>query len=230
MTEQKNILDPLDILAKLGWSETDDLEFKSAKGGLPQSLWETYSAFANTNGGVILLGVENDGFVSGIKDTSKIKKSFWDTINNKTKVSTNLLANSDLREVAHLNGTLIAIQVPRASRYHRPIFIEQNPLTGTYRRNYEGDYHCTPEEVSRMLSDRSEQPVDSRILERFTLEDLDLPSIQQYRQRFASYKPTHPWLGEDRAGIPYQDWRLETLQRKRAGGVNHSFWTFDVWP
>lgn len=201
MTLQQHSINPLDILARLSWGESSDLEFKSARGGLPKSLWETYSAMANTQGGVILLGVENDGSVSGIEDPSYIKKNFWDTINNRGKISTNLLNNDDVQEVKHPNGTLVAIRVPRASRYQGPVFIGQNPLTGTYRRNSEGDYHCTEQEVGRMLADRAEESPDSRILEHFTIEDLDLPSVQQYRQRLSSHKPTHPWLSEDDKGL-----------------------------
>lgn len=52
-----------------------------------------------------------------------------------------------------------------------------------------------------MLSDRSEAPADSRILAHFNLDDLDLPSLHQYRQRLASHKPTHPWLSEDDKGL-----------------------------
>lgn len=92
---------------------------------------------------------------------------------------------------------MLAIRIPRATRHQSPVFIGQNPLIGTYRRNSEGDYHCTEQEVSRMLADRSEEPADSRILEFYKIEDLDLPSLQQYRQRFASHKPTHPWLSEN---------------------------------
>ena len=181
--------------------ESEDLEFKSGKGGLPENLWETYSAMANTQGGVILLGVQNDGSVSGIVDTHKIRKQFWDTINNRQKVNRNLLSTEDVQIVSHAEGNLIAIHIRRADCRERPVYIGQNPLTGTYRRNSEGDYRCTEQEVRRMLTDSANEPADSRVLENFTLEDLDLPSLYQYRQRLASRQPSHPWLSEDDKGL-----------------------------
>lgn len=201
MMPNKQIITPTDILTSISWEESEDLEFKSARGGLPKSVWETYSAMANTRGGVILLGVENDGTVSGIENCATIKQDFWNTINNRGKVNINLLQNEDVQEVLHSDRRLLAIRIPRAGRYQRPVFIGQNPLTGTFRRNAEGDYRCSEQEVARMLADQAEESVDSRILEHYTLADLDLPSLQQYRQMFASHKPTHPWLGEDDKGF-----------------------------
>jgi len=209
-------LNPLDILIQLDWTEGDDLEFKSARGGLPGSLWETYSAMANSHGGVILLGVEDDGRVSGVCEPQKLKKAFWDTVNNRGKVSINLCGDGDLAEVKHPDGLIVAIRVPQASRYQRPVFLGQNPLTGSYRRNFEGDYHCTEQEVGRMLSDRAEEPADKRILEGFGLGDLDMPSLHQYRQRLASYKPTHPWLSENDVGLLT---KLGGWRRDRGTGV-----------
>ena len=152
---------------------------------------------ANSQGGLILLGVGPDGKVDGLNNAAGLKKNFWDTVNNRGKVNINLLKGGDMTEINHPDGLILAVRVPRAGRYQRPVFLGQNPLTGTFRRNFEGDYRCTEQEVSRMLSDRSEEPADSRLMEHFSLDDLDLPSFQQYRHRFASHKPMHPWLSED---------------------------------
>lgn len=209
-------LDPVEILRRLDWTESEELEFKSAKGGLPKSLWETYSAMANTHGGVILLGVEDDGTVSGVDDPARLKKAFWDTINNRGKVNINLLAGDDVAAIPHGGNTILAIRVPQATRYQRPVFLGQNPLTGTFRRNFEGDYRCTEQEVGRMLSDRAEAPADSRILEHFSLDDLDRSSLQQYRQRFSSHKLAHPWLSEDDQGLLT---KLGGWRRDRRSGI-----------
>lgn len=80
------------------YREDNRREVKKANGGLPNSLWDTYSSFANCYGGVIILGVkeEKDGSwrTTGLKNEAKLRKDFWDTINNPKKVNLNLLDRS----------------------------------------------------------------------------------------------------------------------------------------
>ena len=48
-------------------SENAAVEFKRARGGVPADFWPSYSSFANTDGGVIILGVrEKDGSGMGL--------------------------------------------------------------------------------------------------------------------------------------------------------------------
>lgn len=95
----------LEILEEKGvLNESYDLEFKSAKGGLPRSLWESYSAFANSEGGTIILGVsekDNYCYLDGLGEdvVRKWLDDFWNQINNKEKVSVNLLTAKDVRNM-----------------------------------------------------------------------------------------------------------------------------------
>ena len=51
-------MDSKEIFDLLKYGEHIHLECKKAETKLPNSVWETYSSFANTDGGVILLGVK----------------------------------------------------------------------------------------------------------------------------------------------------------------------------
>lgn len=87
----------IDIQNIGSFREGNRLEAKLAKGGIPNSIWETYSAFANTDGGLILLGIKEQTDHSleivGVDDAEKLTTDFWNMVNNTQKVSVNVLTN-----------------------------------------------------------------------------------------------------------------------------------------
>lgn len=125
----------IDITKVVEYREDNRLEAKRASNGLPSSLWETYSSFANTDGGAILLGVDEDKrgnlTVTGVNDADKLLKDFWNIINNRQKVSINILTEKDVT-LENIDGKdVIIIHVPRAERSIRPVYIGTDPRKGT---------------------------------------------------------------------------------------------------
>lgn len=184
--------------ARIG--EGTDWEFKSARGGLPGSFWETYSAMANSEGGTIVLGAResDDGTVAldglSAEFAAKYHKQIWDGLHDRHKVSANLLSSGDIRCELAERGQLLVVRVPRADRRARPVHLGPNPLGNTFRRLHEGDYRCSDAEVRRMLSDAAEETRDARLLEHFTIDDLDARSLLEYRRLFRLVHEGHPWL------------------------------------
>lgn len=180
-------------------TENEELEFKGGKGGFPGSFWETYSAFANSNGGVFIIGLKerkgqlhSDNLTAA--DVDQLQKDLWSGLANKNKININLLNNDDVRTVKFKDFYLLIIKVPRASRDQRPIHTGLDPYNGTYRRGYEGDFKCTRSEVQRMFADADlTRTTDKRILKGFTFDDIDKESLRQYRQLFNIAKPDHVW-------------------------------------
>jgi len=136
------------------YRENNRIEAKKALGGLPQSIWETYSAFSNTLGGIILLGVEEYKDKSlhpvDLPDPESLIGEFWRLINDKRKVSANILSDKDVT-IENVDGKrIIAIRVPRAQSKDRPVYIDGDIFSGSYRRSGEGDYRLTAEQLSKI--------------------------------------------------------------------------------
>lgn len=176
------------------------IEFKKSKGGLTNSLWESYSAFANTNGGTIVLGIDEpqkNVFESAKlteDEVNDLQKRFWDTINNTQKVNINILVDKDVYIDNYDGHSILVINVRRANRFEKPIYINNNLYNGTYRRNHEGDYHCTKPEIDLMIKDSSNQTNDKTCLEEFSLDDFNLESILSYKQMLKASNPSHIFL------------------------------------
>lgn len=179
------------------YQENNRIEAKRATGGFPHSLWETYSAFANTIGGLILLGVEEARdktlTVVGVPDPEEYRRIFWEGVNDRRVVSVNILTPADVKVQWVEGKAALVIEVPRAGRRDKPVYLGDSPFTGSYRRDGEGDYHCTEEEVRGMLRDRDDAPQDLRPLENFPLSCLCHTTLREFRLLMAMRNPEHPW-------------------------------------
>lgn len=183
------------------YREDNRREVKKAHDGLPVSLWDTYSAFANCYGGVIILGVKEhkDGswHTTGLRNAAKLQKEFWDIINNTKKVSINLLREADVEIYNHNGDVIMVIHVPAARREQKPVYINDDMFGGTFRRNYEGDYHCTRIQIKTMLRDQADDTIDMSVLDNLHMDIFNKDSVRGYRNSFASLKGGHPFVRLD---------------------------------
>ena len=201
-------------------AESVDLECKAAQGRdgqgeLPDDFWKSYCAMANSDGGVIWLGIQEKPRgqfqALGLANPDKVRKALWDNLNNRKQVSLNLLSDQQIQPVNVDGKTVLRIEIPRAARQARPVHLGSNPMGGTYLRRYEGDYPADDEAVRRMMAERVEDSRDERILKGFDFTDLDMDTVAAYRNRFSAVKPGHVWTD-----LP----ALEFLERIGAFGKN----------
>lgn len=188
------------LLARLESGESLEIEFKAAVGGLPKSLWETVSSFANTAGGWILLGVAESGGafkVHGVKNAAALVQDIANILRNKEKISREACGPKDVTIEAVGDAELIIMRVRAASSREKPVYLNKNPYEGTYVRRNEGDYRCGKQEVDRMIRDAAAESADSTILSGYTWSHVDDDAFVAYRQRFQTLNPGNPKVDHD---------------------------------
>lgn len=185
-----------DVEKALAAGEGHQIEFKKAEYTFPNDAFKTISAFANSDGGLILLGVgENRGQaeIVGVQSPDKIKGELFNALNNKNKVSLNIIANEDVIDINYEGKNLIGIRVRKANYKEMPVYIDDNPKKSFHRQG-SGDFQCTYEMVQAMMRDAAREPYDSLPLAEYSIHDFDMKTVNDYRSRFASIHGEHIYL------------------------------------
>ena len=173
------------------------LEFKRAATKLPEDMWETYSALANTKGGLILLGIDDSGRVLGVQNPERMKGQLENLLHNPSKVSLNLCTDeSTLDSIQVGEYTIIAIDVRSATIGEKPVYINGNMGQSFYRLGSR-DFKCSEEQIQQMVRDKSTNCPSGRVIAKAGWECIDNPTWKAYRQRMVSYKFDHPWVELD---------------------------------
>lgn len=172
--------------------ESQTIELKEASDRLPSNLFETYSSFANTCGGVIYLGVREKAprnIIVGVKNLPMLKKAFFDTIHNKSKVSVAMGGDEMWREIEIDGKTVVEIQINEAPISLKPVYLNGNPAFA-YLRSADGDYLASTFERRAMELDAVPQKFDMRPNSGgYGLKDLNVETLNAYRAIFNARNP-----------------------------------------
>ncbi len=164
------------------------IEFKAAQSGLPKNIYETICAFSNSQGGEILLGVDDNGKVLGVNraNVSRMLKDFANTINNANQFRPPLYLSVEQIE---FDGKLVLyILVPTSSDVH---FCNHK----IYVRNADGDMDITNQSnmVAQLYANKDKSYSENEIFPGLTLSDFRADLIDRCRKMAVGRQANHPW-------------------------------------
>ena len=184
------------LIIRLGGIEWDDFEAKTAKSELPKNIWETVSAFANTIGGWIVLGVVQKGqtmIVAGVDNPEKIEQDFSTVLRSGQKFNQPLIFK--VRKIDVDSKTVIAFYI--SSSKVKPVYI--NSPVNTFLRVGSGDQRATDGEIMAMYHDQSFGIRSEEFVPGTSLADLNATSLETYRNHLKFYNSGFPYnnLGDE---------------------------------
>ena len=168
------------------------VEFKTSKTRLNKNAFETVCAFLNRQGGHLLLGVEDDGTVTGVDEDAVqgILDSMVTNANNPQKLSPPYYLSPEVVELEGKN--VIVVYVPESSQVH-------NTVGKIFDRNEDGDFDITnqPEQVTQLYLRKQSSYTENKVYPYVTPDDFKASLFDRVRKLARSQRPDHPWLEMD---------------------------------
>lgn len=189
-----------ELLERLNDIEWNDFEIKEAMGGLPKSMWETVSAFSNTDGGWIVLGVKekkaNGGstyIIQGVPAPEKMEQDILTILRSRSKFSAPI---SVIAKKYTVEGkTILAFEIPLSP--HRPVSIKSSG--DVYIRTGSGDVIANDLEVDAITRDAAFGCKSEMEVHGSSFNDINLESIASYRSYLRDYNRSmsYPTLDDE---------------------------------
>lgn len=163
-----------ELIKRLKDIEWDDFEVKEARNELPKNIWETVSAFSNTSGGWIVLGIRQKGksfSVHGVDNAEKLEQDFLGTLRSQ---KFNIRLSPIARQYMIDGKKVLAFYVPSSTQ--KPVYFG-NPFNSFIRMG-SGDQRATESEIMAMYHDqsfgiRSELPIPETDISLLNMDSLN---------------------------------------------------------
>ncbi len=165
-------------------SEGKSLEFKLCKNKLGDSFWETYSAFSNTSGGIIILGIEEENSnvknIVGVSDYNRIINEIVNNANSLQNVSYNSLDDVYYIEIEE-DIVLVIVDILSVDSSKKPVYLKGN-IKKSYIRMAESD-QIMNDDLLKAYIINSKDTLDIELLqETYSIDDINLDSVKRYRE------------------------------------------------
>ena len=207
---------PLDPRAIIAAGENAKIEFKRDDRNLrPEHLAREIVAFANMNGGMIMLGVEDDGTVSGVTRRN-LQAWLMDTVIGRF-IDPQIVPDYD--EFV-LDGKPIAIvTVPAGSA--KPYAVRQQERTDYYIRLGDTVQRAGSEQMARLFHSGGLVSVEKMPVRGSSLADLDMRRLEDYFLNVLGEDAVADWQRTllNRELLIADEWRAEVCNCSYAGIV-----------
>ena len=178
-----------ELIKRLQDIEWEDFEVKEAFTALPKNIWETVSAFSNTAGGWIVLGVKQIGRhfeINGVANPEKTEQDFT-TVLRGEKFNVKLAVTA--KKHSFNDKTVLLFYIPLSDK--KPVYF--NSPVNTFIRTASGDQRAAKEEIDAMYRDQAFGTKTDKTIPGSDITWLDAKSVNEYRQYIKRNNSAHPY-------------------------------------
>lgn len=168
-------------------SETNGIEFKSAKLGSPEKLYDSLSSFSNTNGGIIIFGIDEKGGykICGVQDPDELQKRIVEQSLEMEPVVRPLISFCTYEGKIIVSAEIAELDTLQKPCYYRGL----GKSKGSYIRIGDADLPMTEYEIYSYDAYKYKMEDELRTKERIDYSMLDDIKLNAFMARAVSLKP-----------------------------------------